>query len=82
MTNENSGNIETRNGFEVIIYNTVNFPEFVYFDASKKVQDGLIEHRTYLFFNNKNLNLLHRSFEDMRFPKRHHLGLNEMSKNN
>ena len=82
MSNKNLGSVETGNEFEGIIYNAENFPGFAYFDAEKILDSGLTEHRTYIFFNNKNLNLLHRSFEDMRFPKRHHLGLNEMSKNN
>lgn len=82
MTNENLGRIGTESEFEGIIYNVENFSGFAYFDAGKETQNGLTEHRTYIYFNGKNLKLLHRSFEDTRFPNRYHPGLNEMIKKN
>ncbi|MBI2003951.1 hypothetical protein HYS72_00615 [Candidatus Pacearchaeota archaeon] len=82
MTKQNLGSIEIDDGFEGIIYNAKSFPEFAYFDAVKSLGLGLSEHRTCIYLKGEKLKVLYRSFEDTRFPNRHHSGLNEMMKKN
>ncbi|MDP3758511.1 MAG: hypothetical protein Q8Q86_02230, partial [Candidatus Daviesbacteria bacterium] len=72
MTNtrlENSNILEIEDGFKGEIYDAKIFCDFIYLDASKKVQDGLTEHRTYLYFDWGKFKLIKRGFEDKSIPK-------------
>ncbi len=79
MTNKrkNVWTITAKDGFEGFIHNAMIFPDVRYFDAKKKIQDGLYEHRIYFDFHNDKMNLISRVFEN-RSIKRDYIGLDKM----
>lgn len=72
--------VKSKDGFEGLIQDMVDFPNFSYLHAKKKVQKGLYEHRVYVNFSQGNkMKLISRVFEDkIFFPNKKYFELNKM----
>lgn len=69
--------IKAKDGFEGFIHDARIFPDVRYFDARKKIQDGLYEHRIYIDSHNDKMKLISRVFENKSI-KKDYAGLNKM----